>query len=133
MSHRIVGLLAVSLLAAPWAVAAPLQLRQDVSAGTIAVYRVGDDEPILTQNAREDYRPYIHPIVAPDGRGELTENGPLGDPHQTGLYWGFTQVNGRDFFQNILIHLSTPPAFSASDKARHRRSGVAGMSTSRAP
>ena len=98
MIRRTFGLLIVSLFVIASAFAGPLQLRQDDSAGTIAVYRTGEDEPILTQNAREDYRPYIHPIVAPDGDGVLTEYQPDHHPHQTGLYWGFTNVNDRDYF-----------------------------------
>lgn len=68
--------------------------------GKIDVYRKGGDEPVLTLNAREDFRPYIHPIIAPDGQGVLTQFSPGHHPHQTGLYLGFTQVNGRDFFHN---------------------------------
>ena len=30
----------------------------------------------------------------------LTESSPAHHPHQTGLYWGFTRVNGRDYFHN---------------------------------
>ena len=55
---------------------------------------------ILTQNAQENFRPYIHPIIAPDGIGELTQFSPGHHKHQTGLYWGFTRVNGRDYFHN---------------------------------
>jgi hypothetical protein len=29
----------------------------------------------------------------------LTELSPAHHPHQTGLYWGLTRVNGRDFFR----------------------------------
>jgi putative membrane-bound dehydrogenase-like protein len=88
-------------LTATWsALAADLEVRSDVDTGKIEVFRSGGDEPILTQNARADFRPYIHPIVAPDGRGVLTEFSPDYNPHQTGLYWGFTQVNGRDFFHH---------------------------------
>ena len=64
------------------------------------------------------------------------EPGKIGKIFRAGRDDGIKTVFGRDgrnFFQNILIHLSTPPEFSASDKARHRRSGVAGMSTSLAP
>ncbi|HEX8041103.1 MAG TPA: PVC-type heme-binding CxxCH protein [Chryseosolibacter sp.] len=77
-----------------------LQLRQDEKAGTISVFRKGGDEPIVTQSAKPDFRPYIHPIVAPDGKGVLTEYSPGHHKHQTGLYWGFTRVNGRDYFHN---------------------------------
>ena len=77
-----------------------LFLEQNENKGTISVFRKGEKEPILTQNAKEDFRPYIHPIVAPDGKGILTEYSPGHHKHQTGLYWGFTNVNGRDFFHN---------------------------------
>ena len=82
------------------ATAAPLSLRQDDAANTISVYRENGNEPILTQNARPGFRPYIHPIVAPDGKGVMTEFSPKHHPHQTGLYWGLKQVNGRDYFHN---------------------------------
>ena len=60
----------------------------------IAVLREGSSDPIVTQVAGSDHRPYLHPIAAPDGVGELTEYSPGHHPHQTGLYWGFTRVNG---------------------------------------
>src|SRR4029079_5047157 len=69
-------------------------IRQDAKAGTIAVFRSGGRTALVTQNARSDERPYLHPVVAPDGRGVLTEDKPAHHPHQTGLYWGFTRVNG---------------------------------------
>ncbi len=80
--------------------AAALTLRQDEATNTISVYRENSKEAILTQNARPDFRPYIHPIVAPDGKGVLTEYSPGHHKHQTGLYWGLKQINGRDFFHN---------------------------------
>jgi putative membrane-bound dehydrogenase-like protein len=69
-----------------------LTARQDPRAGTISVFRTGNRQPILTQNAGPGTRPNIHPIAAPDGRTVLT------DP--AGLFWGFTNLNGRDFFHN---------------------------------
>ncbi|MCH7752426.1 MAG: PmoA family protein [Planctomycetes bacterium] len=89
-----------ALLMVSRAMAAQLEARHDMSAGTISIFRSGEDKPILMQNARPDFRPYIHPIVAPDGRGVLTEYSPAHHPHQTGLYWGFTRVNGRDYFHH---------------------------------
>jgi hypothetical protein len=62
------------------------------------VYRDSGAEPILTQVALPDERPYIHPIVAPDGHGIITEYRPAHHPHQTGIFWGLKLVNGRDFF-----------------------------------
>ena len=82
------------------ACAANLTLRQDSASNTISVYRDNVPQPILTQNARPDFRPYLHPIVAPDGTDVLTEFSPGHHKHQTGLFWGFTRVNGRDYFHN---------------------------------
>ena len=98
--QRSMILFVFAFFAAPHAMAAQLHVRHDMDAGTISIFRSGEDKPILTQNARPDFRPYIHPIVAPDGRGVLTEFSPRHHPHQTGLYWGFTNVNGRDYFHH---------------------------------
>lgn len=77
---------------------AALRIEHDEEAGTIAVFVEGSSEPIVTQHARAGDRPYIHPIVAPDGNGILTQYRPEHHPHQTGLYWGLKKVNGRDYF-----------------------------------
>ena len=77
-----------------------LKIVQDMKAGTIAIFRVGGKTPIVTQEAKADFRPYLHPIAAPDGKGVLTEYSPGHHKHQTGLYWGFTRVNGRDYFHH---------------------------------
>lgn len=77
-----------------------LTVQHDQNAGTIAVFRNGDQKPLLIQNAKEKIRPYIHPILAPDGNGVITEFSPAHHKHQTGLYWGLKQVNGRDYFMN---------------------------------
>ena len=77
-----------------------LRIEHDSTTGALSVFRGKENDPILTQNTKEDFRPYIHPIVAPDGKGELTEYSPGHHKHQTGLYWGFTRVNGRDYFHN---------------------------------
>ena len=68
-----------------------LSIRQDERVGTISVFRENATEPLVVQNARAGFRPYLHPIMAPDGKGILTENNPAHHPHQTGLYWGFTR------------------------------------------
>jgi len=62
---------------------------------SLSVQRKGRMEILLTQNALPDFRPYLHPIAAPDGKGRLTEYSPSHHKHQTGLYWGFTRVNGK--------------------------------------
>jgi hypothetical protein len=77
-----------------------LRLEQDESAGTISVFAVGSDKALVVQNAMDKHRPFLHPIQSPDGNGVLTEYSPGHHKHQTGIYWGFTRVNGRDFFHN---------------------------------
>lgn len=77
-----------------------LLLKENQEASTISVFRENEKEPILVQNAKADFRPFIHPIIAPDGKGLLTEYSPGHHKHQTGLYWGFTRVNGRDYFHH---------------------------------
>jgi hypothetical protein len=73
-----------------------MRIKQNQKLGTISIYRAGGGLPILTQNARSDHRPYIHPIIAPDGKGPITEYSPGHHKHQTGLYWGFTRINGNN-------------------------------------
>jgi hypothetical protein len=74
-------------------------LRHDQNTETISVFR-NDTKLVLAHNVKTDIRPYIHPILAPDGKGILTEFSPEHHKHQTGLYWGLKKVNGRDFFMN---------------------------------
>ncbi len=81
------------------AVAQILSVRLDEKAETFSVFR-NDSELLLTQHAGPTTRPYIHPIIAPDGKGTLTEFRPAHHKHQTGLYWGLKKVNGRDYFMN---------------------------------
>jgi len=52
------------------------------------------DHALVTQNAQQHHRPYLHPILAPNSNASLTEFSPDHHKHQTGLYWGFTRVNG---------------------------------------
>ena len=79
---------------------ADLRIEHNPQTGTLAVYRAGSQQLVLQQHAKPGFRPYLHPIMAPDGRGVLTESSPSHHPHQTGLYWGFTRVNGRDYFHH---------------------------------
>lgn len=55
---------------------------------------------VLKNIVKENHRPYIHPLLAPDGNTLMTEYSPDHHKHQTGIYWGMTRVNGRDFFHN---------------------------------
>lgn len=76
-----------------------LTAQYDANSETINVLRNGTDL-LLTQHIEPGIRPYIHPIIAPDGNGTLTEFSPGHHRHQTGLYWGLKKVNGRDYFMN---------------------------------
>ena len=60
----------------------------------IQVFPDGGTTAIITQNTKPNFRPYIHPILAPGSEVELTEFSPGHHTHQTGLFWGFTRVNG---------------------------------------
>ena len=82
--------------------AVPLRAVQDTETGSIAIYREGEEAPIATQNAGAEHRPFLHPIVAPDGKGLATQYSPGHHPHQTGLYWGFTRVNGEPMDKDTL-------------------------------
>ena len=62
--------------------------------GQIVVYKEGVEKPVVTQNADDSHRPYLHPIMAPNSEASLTQYSPSHHKHQTGLYWGFTRVNG---------------------------------------
>ena len=53
---------------------------------------------LLTQHAAPHKRPFIHPILAPDGVGVLTEDAPPHHPWQHGLYVGLNDVNGVGFW-----------------------------------
>lgn len=76
-----------------------LSVVYDQEAENISVFR-NENELLLTQHVHSGIRTYIHPIIAPDGNGTLTEFSPAHHPHQTGLYWGLKKVNGRDYFMN---------------------------------
>lgn len=80
--------------------ATPLtQLKFDFKSNRIAIYRGNDTLPILVQNADANTRPFIHPILAPDGKGILTQNMPPDHPWQHGLYVGLNKVNETGFWE----------------------------------
>lgn len=66
----------------------------------LEVFLNGVSEPLIIQNAKDGFRPYLHPIKGPNGNGVFTQYSPGHHKHQTGLYWGLTRVNGRDYFHN---------------------------------
>ena len=59
----------------------------------------GDGTHILTHRVRRGQRPSIHPIIAPDGLGVMTEDSPGHHPWQHGLYTGFNRVNNIGFWR----------------------------------
>lgn len=65
---------------------------------SFSIYKGKARQLVLTQVAKASERPYIHPIMAPDGMGPVTEFRPGHHLHQTGLFWGLKRVNGRDYF-----------------------------------
>ena len=66
---------------------ANVQVKEEKSGG-IAIYRPTLDKPLLVFHAPVDARPYLHPLLAPDGHGVLTEFSPGHHKHQTGIYCG---------------------------------------------
>jgi hypothetical protein len=69
---------------------------------TVSIFRPNQNDPILTQHAKANTRAYIHPIVAPDGTGILTEDTPSHHPWQHGLYVGLNDVNNIGFWMEGL-------------------------------
>ncbi|MGE3807768.1 MAG: PmoA family protein [Gemmataceae bacterium] len=99
MMRRLSGWLALGLFATCAAAAEPeLSIKSDQE--RIAIHRAGLAEPLVVQMAKADFRPYLHPLLAPDGKGVLTEYSPGHHKHQTGLYIGHTRINGRDYFHH---------------------------------
>ena len=68
------------------------------AADRITIRRSNHQSPIMVQHAATNARPFIHPIIAPDGNGTLTENAPPHHPWQHGLYVGLNDVNGVGFW-----------------------------------
>ena len=77
----------------------PLELHVEHTDQQLRIFRTGIKIPMLTQHARQDWRPYIHPILTPDGVGEVTEDG-AGGHHdwQHGLFIGLNDVNSVRFW-----------------------------------
>ena len=101
-SHTIFLAIAISAIAASTGYAGDSKLRivENPENHSLIVYREGESKPVLTQNARPDFRPYLHPLQSPDGKSVMTEFSPGHHKHQTGIYWGITDLNGRDFFHH---------------------------------
>ncbi len=103
LARRLLSMIATAVWAMSWCISTSHgQLQVDVGpkGDILHVRRLADGRHVVTQQARPDFRPYLHPLHAPDGPGVLTEANPQHHPHQTGIYWGFTRVNGRDYFHH---------------------------------
>jgi hypothetical protein len=86
-----------------------MSLRALVTSDRIEIFREREPiRPVVVQHAAADRRPFIHPIVAPDGRGELTEDAPPHHPWQHGLYVGLNDVNGVGFWTEGLLPTNAP-------------------------
>jgi hypothetical protein len=84
--------------------AEPVKLKiKKTDDNSIVVTAAGDkgDRHVLTQNARPNFRPYLHPIVDPGGsKASYTEDAPGHHKWQHGLYVGMHGVNGLSFWNN---------------------------------
>ncbi len=87
------------------------------SDGQIVNISRGDGTPLLTHRVPRDRRPTFHPIMAPDGVGVLTEDGPAHHPWQHGLYTGFNLVNGFGFWRDEPGDGSFRPALTSPPEA----------------
>ena len=65
----------------------------------LAIHRPGSSAPLLVQHTPAHRRPFIHPLAAPDGQGELTEDMPAHHPWQRGLYVGLNDLDGVGFWK----------------------------------
>ncbi|MBM3280686.1 MAG: PmoA family protein [Candidatus Handelsmanbacteria bacterium] len=74
-------------------------LESERGAEKLVLRRPGAPAPLLVQNAPAHQRPFIHPLAAPDGQGELTEDMPAHHPWQRGLYVGLNEVGGFGFWK----------------------------------
>lgn len=78
----------------------PSDLYAELDVQQLRIFHWGMTMPLLVQHVRRDQRPFIHPILAPDGVGEVTEDG-AGGHHdwQHGLFIGLNEVNGVRFWK----------------------------------
>ena len=95
-----IPLLLIYLYSTPSSIEAKNTLSIKKGDEKIEVFLEGVTVPIVTQNTKKGFRPYLHPIMGPGGNGIFTQYSPGHHKHQTGLYWGLTRVNSRDYFHN---------------------------------
>jgi len=98
MNLRCALTLLVALAACP-AVAEEYDATFDKKTQDVTIHKEGIQLPLVTVR-RPNGRPSVHPIYSPDSMSVLTEDAPAHHKHQTGLFFGFVNVSGRDFFHN---------------------------------
>lgn len=70
---------------------------------TVEVLRGPEADLLVRQNAKPGQRAYLHPVIAPDGVGEVTEDAPQHHPWQHGIYVGLNEVNGVGYWTEGLL------------------------------
>ena len=80
---------------------------------SVAMYRIGSKVPLLVQRSEDGARPCLHPLMAPDLHGALTEFSPDHHRHQTGVFVGLPGLNGKSWF-----HRTREGAFKRIDNWR---------------
>jgi hypothetical protein len=117
--HRLIPLLILLTAAVPKLGAAePAKLKITKTDDNCLLVTAGD-RPILTQVARKNFRPHIHPISDPgDTKAAYTEDAPAHHRWQHGLYVGMHGVNGLSFWNNDdYFHPRPIKLFHAEDNA----------------
>lgn len=112
---------------------AALRAEPDADGRRLTIYRRGQSEPLLVQHAEDGRRPYIHPLLAPDGMGVLTEDAPAHHPWQHGLYVGLNAVNGVGFWTENETDGTFHPGPLSDVSAQDNTAGWAVESAWRAP
>ncbi len=70
------------------------QFRIERSDTSVVVYASDRLLPVAIHHLKPDFRPYLHPLRSPHSDVPLTQYSPGHHRHQTGVYWGFTRING---------------------------------------
>ena len=93
---------------------------------SVAMYRIGTDVPLLVQRCEAGARPCLHPLMAPDLDGAVTEFSPDHHHHQTGVFFGVPELNGESWF-----HRSREGAFQRVENWRDGNFSASARTTSK--
>lgn len=77
-------------------------LVSQLSPTSLSFRRSSAPRDLVVQNAVANHRPFIHPLLSPNGDGEVTENQPGHHLWQHGLYVGLNDVNGIGYWEEGL-------------------------------